>query len=97
MAEPRISKFLQRELFRLALDEIINPDHEMVLIADEIDWRTITKFVEKQFANGVGQPPLQPRLVIVSCPLIKKAPPSVKMVSLGGNLNEQKPKILTTS
>ena len=64
MAKPRPSKTLQRELFRVALDKIINPDHEMVLLADKIDWQAITKYVDKQFDNGVGQPPLQSRLVI---------------------------------
>ncbi len=61
MARPQDDR--QPDLFRPALDQIINMDHPLVRLADEIDWG----FLEQRFAAvcepGAGQPPLPARLI----------------------------------
>src|SRR5271170_156634 len=61
MSKPRDER--QRDLFRPALDQIINMDHPLVRLAGEIDW----EFLEQRFAAvceaGAGQPPLPARLI----------------------------------
>jgi hypothetical protein len=52
----------QKDLFRPALDQIIDLGHPLVRLAGEIDW----EFLEQRFAAvceaGAGQPPLPARL-----------------------------------
>jgi IS5 family transposase len=61
MSKPRDER--QKDLFRPALDQIIDMDHPLVRLAQEIDW----SFLEQRFASvceaGPGQPPLPARLV----------------------------------
>src|SRR5271157_2598628 len=61
MSKPRDER--QKDLFRPALDQIINMDHALVRLAGEID----RGFLEQRFASvcepGVGQPPLPARLI----------------------------------
>ena len=59
----------QRELFRPMLVDLINPHHELVLLADSIDWQ----YYEKEFASlysETGQSSVPIRL-IVWCLLLK--------------------------
>ena len=52
-----------KDLFLPALDEIIDPGHPLVRLAQEIDWA----FLDGRFSSvcrpGPGQPPLPTRLV----------------------------------
>jgi IS5 family transposase len=60
----------QRELFRPMLADLINPHHELVLLADAIDWQ----YFEKEFTplySSVGQPGVPIRLM-VGCLLLKQ-------------------------
>jgi IS5 family transposase len=61
VARPRDDR--QKDLFRPALEEIINLDHPLVRLAREIDWG----FLDQRFAGvctpGPGQPGLPTRLV----------------------------------
>ena len=61
MSKPRDER--QKDLFRPALDQIINMDHPLVRLAGGIDW----EFLEQRFAAvceaGAGQPPLPARLI----------------------------------
>ena len=61
MSKPRDER--QKDLFRPALDQIIDMDHALVRLAGEIDWA----FLEQRFAAvceaGPGQPPLPARLI----------------------------------
>jgi len=61
MSKPRDER--QNDLFRPALDQIINLDHPLVRLAGTIDW----EFLDQRFASvcrsGAGQPPLPTRLV----------------------------------
>jgi IS5 family transposase len=61
MSKPRDER--QKDLFRPALDQIIDMGHPLVRLGQEIDW----SFLEQRFASvceaGPGQPPLPARLV----------------------------------
>src|ERR1019366_1615746 len=61
MSKPRDER--QKDLFRPALDQIIDMGHPLVQLAHEIDWG----FLERRFASvcetGPGQPPLASRLI----------------------------------
>ena len=60
----------QRELFRPLLRDIIDPKHELALLADRIDWN----YFEKEFSpmySTVGQPSVPIRLM-VGCLLLKQ-------------------------
>ena len=61
MSKPRDER--QKDLFRPALDQIIDMGHPLVRLAQEIDW----SFLEQRFASvceaGPGQPPLPARLI----------------------------------
>ncbi len=61
MGKPRDNR--HKDLFRPALDEIIDLDHALARLAREIDW----EFLDGRFASvcaaGPGQPPLPSRLV----------------------------------
>jgi len=61
MSKPRDER--QKDLFRPALDQIIDMGHPLVRLAEEIDWG----FLERRFAAvceaGPGQPPLPARLI----------------------------------
>ena len=61
MSKPRDNR--HKDLFRPALDEIIDLGHPLARLAEEIDW----DFLDRRFASvcaaGPGQPPLPSRLV----------------------------------
>jgi len=61
MSKPRDER--QKDLFRPALERIIDMGHPLVRLAEEIDWG----FLERRFASvcatGPGQPPLPARLI----------------------------------
>src|SRR5215468_3043344 len=61
MSKPRDER--QKDLFRPALERIIDMGHPLVRLAEEIDWG----FLEERFAavctTGSGQPPLPARLI----------------------------------
>ena len=61
MSKPRDER--QKDLFRPALDQIIDMRHPLVLLAEKIDWG----FLDGRFGSvcqaGPGQPPLPTRLV----------------------------------
>ena len=60
----------QRELFRPLLHDIIDPKHELSLLANKINW----DYFEKEFStlySNVGQPSV-PIRVMVGCLLLKQ-------------------------
>ncbi len=61
MSKPRDDR--QKDLLRPSLDEIVDPGHPLVRLANEIDW----DFIDGRFSSvcraGSGQPPLPTRLV----------------------------------
>jgi IS5 family transposase len=60
----------QRELFRPMLCDMIDPRHELTLLANRIDWDYFEKEFNHLYSN-VGQPGVPIRL-IVGCLLLKQ-------------------------
>ena len=61
MGKPRDDR--QKDLFRPALDQIIDPGHPLVRLAAEIDWGFLSQRFSAVCTAGPGQPPLPTRLV----------------------------------
>jgi transposase, IS5 family len=61
MSKPRDDR--QNDLFRPALDQIVNLGHPLVRLAGEIDWEFLAGRFGSVCHEGPGQPPLPTRLV----------------------------------
>ena len=61
MARPRDDR--QKDLFRPALEQIIDLGHPLVRLAGQIDWGFLDGRFGAVYAPGDGQPPLPTRLV----------------------------------
>jgi len=61
MSKPRDER--QKDLFRPALDQIIDMRHPLVLLAGKIEWGFIDERFRSVCHDGPGQPPLPTRLV----------------------------------
>ena len=61
MSRPRDTR--QKDLFRPALDQIIDPNHPLALLAAQIDWAFLDQRLGSSFTAGEGQPPLPTRLM----------------------------------
>ncbi len=68
MSKPRQTKSRQPELFRIPLEKIKNPKHELVLLGDKFDWSLMEQYFNRQFSDDKGgQPPLNPQLMVGLC------------------------------
>jgi IS5 family transposase len=61
MSRPRDER--QKDLFRPALEQIIDMSHPLVRLAAQIDWAFLDRRFGAGFSAGPGQPPLPTRLV----------------------------------
>ena len=61
MSAPRSGP--RRDLFRPALDEIIDPDHPLVHLAQDLNWNQLEGRIRSACRPGPGQPPLASRLI----------------------------------
>ena len=61
MAEPR--DYRQADIFRPALEAIIDMGHPLVRLAGKIDWGFLDRRLGEVYAAGDGQPPLPVRLI----------------------------------
>jgi IS5 family transposase len=61
MSQPRDDR--QKELFRPALDRIVDRSHPLVRLSDRIDWPSIERELAEIFSPGAGHPPLPARLM----------------------------------
>jgi transposase, IS5 family len=61
MSKPRDER--QKDLFRPSLDAIIDLNHALVRLAQEIDWEFLSARFSSVCSEGSGQPPLPTRLV----------------------------------
>lgn len=53
----------QRNIFRPILKDIINPNHELVILSDQIDWKTFEDQF-KGFYSHTGQPGMPVRMMV---------------------------------
>jgi len=61
MSKPRDER--QKDLFRPALDQIIDMSHPLVRLAQQIDWAFLESRFGLVYEPGVGRPPLPTRLM----------------------------------
>lgn len=61
MSMPRDER--QADLFRPLLEKVINLDHALVKLSNQIDWDFIEKKFGTPYTPGPGQPPLPARLM----------------------------------
>ena len=54
----------QLELFQAALENIINPDHVLVKLAEQIPWEEFDETIDPCYAENVGRPGCDTRLMI---------------------------------
>ncbi len=84
MSKPRDDR--QVELFRPALEQIIDLTHPLVRLAAEIDWTFVERRFGAGYRTGPGQPPVPTRL-IAGLLILKHMPQSVRrsvVRALGG-------------
>ena len=53
----------EQDLFRARLDQILNMQHELVRLAQEIDWPLLEERFGEVYSDGPGMPPLPTRLM----------------------------------
>jgi IS5 family transposase len=53
-----------RELFRTRLADLINPQHELTLLADTIDWKYFDEAFKKHCTEDNGRPSMPLRLMV---------------------------------
>ncbi|MDR2763651.1 MAG: transposase [Tannerella sp.] len=53
-----------RELFRTRLADLINPQHELTLLADSIDWKYFDEAFKKHCTEHNGRPSMPLRLMV---------------------------------
>jgi transposase, IS5 family len=53
----------EQDLFRARLDQIINMNHELVRLAQAIDWPLLEERFGTVYSDGPGMPPLPTRLM----------------------------------
>jgi IS5 family transposase len=64
MSRPREKRETgEQDLFRSRLDQIINMSHELVRLAEAIDWAHLETRFGEVYADGPGMPPLPTRLM----------------------------------
>lgn len=64
MSRPRERREIgEQDLFRSRLDQIINMKHELVRLAQAIDWSFLERRFGEVYCDGPGMPPLPTRLM----------------------------------
>ena len=64
MSRPREKRETgEQDLFRCRLDQIINMSHELVRLAQAIDWTHLEARFGAVYSDGPGMPPLPTRLM----------------------------------
>jgi len=59
----------ERELFRTRLEDLINPNHELALLAKKIDWQYFEKTFKEYYSNKGA--PSAPIRMMVGCLMLK--------------------------
>jgi IS5 family transposase len=54
----------QLDLFRAQFAQILNPDHPLIVLADQIDWRRFDLALADCFTSDLGPPALASRLIV---------------------------------
>ena len=62
--KPKKTDHSQNDLFRSRISTLINPKHELKILADKIDWTHFEEEFGKYYKQGGGQPPRPIRLMV---------------------------------
>ncbi|MBK8817227.1 MAG: hypothetical protein IPN42_17750 [Methylococcaceae bacterium] len=54
MLPKRQETVIQNDLFKIALADLLNPRHELVLLAGKIDWQALDKAFGDYLTDGKG-------------------------------------------
>ena len=74
MSRPRERRETEeQDLFRARLDQIFNMQHELVRLAQEIDWPALEERFGEVYSDGPGMPPLPMRLPLGGATLACRA------------------------
>ncbi|MBK8817312.1 MAG: hypothetical protein IPN42_18210 [Methylococcaceae bacterium] len=60
MLPKRQETVIQNDLFKIALADLLNPRHELILLAGKIDWQALDKAFGDYFTDGKGAPRCRP-------------------------------------
>lgn len=63
MPPKRQETVIQNDLFKIALADLLNPRHELVLLARKVDWQALDKAFGEFFDGDKGAPALPTRLI----------------------------------
>ena len=66
-----LPEITQRDLFRPMLKDFIDPSHELVLLADKIDWQYFEDEFRQYYCENNGSPSV-PIRVMVGCLMLKQ-------------------------
>jgi len=55
---------VQKRIFETQLDQIINMEHPLVLLAGRIDWASLEETFGKPYVTNWGRPSLPTRLMV---------------------------------
>jgi IS5 family transposase len=58
------SRIPQRELFGAQLSEMLNPDHPLYVLADRIDWQQFELAIDECYAEELGRPGVNTRMMV---------------------------------
>ena len=67
----KLPEITQRDLFRPMLKDFIDPQHDLVLLADKIDWQYFEDEFKQYFCENSGSPSV-PIRVTVGCLMLKQ-------------------------
>ena len=51
-------------MFRIPILDFVAHDHPLILLAERVDWNSLKQHFDDLYKTGVGQPPLEVRLVL---------------------------------
>ena len=51
-------------MFRIPILDFVAHDHPLILLAEKVDWNSLKQHFDDLYKTGVGQPPLEVRLVL---------------------------------
>jgi IS5 family transposase len=60
----KLPKDDHRELFRTRLADLINPQHELALLANTMDWKYFEEGFKKYYTGNNGRPSMPIRLMV---------------------------------
>jgi len=54
----------QRDLFGVHLSELLNPEHPLYILAEQIDWQQFDAVIDQCYADELGRPGVNTRLMV---------------------------------